>query len=217
MLYRDGLILVINKPAGMAVHKGRGAGAVLDRMALRFGKEKPPEVAHRLDRDTTGCLVLGRHPKALRMLAELFAQGKIAKTYWAVVDGRPPEKGVIEAPIRQVEGPRTKVEISANGQPARTEFRVLQAGESTTWLELKPRTGRTHQLRIHLAHIGHPILGDPLYGDFAGPAGAGAQTKRKPPGLLLHARKVEIPLYPRKAPVAVEAPLPESWTGFIQS
>src|SRR5438552_11257879 len=105
VLYRDGLILVIDKPAGIAVHPGPGGGPNLESSfaGLRFGLLHPPALAHRLDRDTSGCLVLGRHPKALRRLGALFAGGKVEKTYWAVVEGRPAEReGRIENGLRKL-------------------------------------------------------------------------------------------------------------------
>ena len=105
VLYRDGLILVIDKPAGIAVHPGPGGGPNLESGfdALRFGLPHPPALAHRLDRDTSGCLVLGRHPKALRRLGALFAEGKVEKVYWAVVDGRPPQdQGRIDSGLRKL-------------------------------------------------------------------------------------------------------------------
>jgi len=105
VLYRDGLILVVDKPAGIAVHPGPGGGPDLESVfdALRFGLPHPPALAHRLDRDTSGCLVLGRHPKALRRLGALFSGGLVEKVYWAVVEGRPPEaQGRVETGLRKL-------------------------------------------------------------------------------------------------------------------
>jgi tRNA pseudouridine32 synthase / 23S rRNA pseudouridine746 synthase len=200
ILYRDGLILVIDKPTGIPVHAGPRGGPNLEAGfgGLRFGLPHPPALAHRLDRDTSGCLVLGRHPKALRRLGRLFAEGKVGKTYWAIVAGIPAEpNGVIDAPLKK-ETRRTgwRMEIDPAGQRAVTEYRVLGTADGRAWLELKPRTGRTHQIRVHCAALGCPVVGDTTYG---GPGGAPLQ---------LHARAVSIPLYPAKPAIQVTAPVP---------
>src|SRR5437763_6239753 len=133
VLYRDGLIIVIDKPAGIAVHPGPGGGPNLESQfdELRFGLPHPPALAHRLDRDTSGCLVLGRHPKALRRLGALFAEGKVEKTYWAVVAGRPPAPGGrIEAPLRKLtRGAGWRMVIDPQGQPAVTLYRLLGSAD----------------------------------------------------------------------------------------
>jgi tRNA pseudouridine32 synthase / 23S rRNA pseudouridine746 synthase len=201
VLYRDGLVLVIDKPAGIPVHAGPGGGANLESGfgALRFGLPYPPALAHRLDRDTSGVLVLGRHPKALRRLGKLFAEGKVEKVYWAVVAGVPaaPE-GRIEAALAKQ--PRGTVGwhmvIDPAGQRAITDYRVLGAADGRAWLELRPRTGRTHQIRVHCAQLGCPVVGDVAYG---GPDDAPLQ---------LHARAIALPLYPARPPIAVTAPVP---------
>jgi tRNA pseudouridine32 synthase/23S rRNA pseudouridine746 synthase/23S rRNA pseudouridine1911/1915/1917 synthase len=201
VLYRDGLVLVLDKPAGIAVHAGPGGGPHLEHWfpLLRFGLPRPPALAHRLDRDTSGCLVLGRHPKALRRLGRLFAEGRVEKLYWAIVAGTPPAPaGRIAAPLakqpRGVVGWR--MEIDPAGQPAVTDYRVLGVADGRAWLELRPRTGRTHQIRVHCAALGMPVVGDPTYG---GPGGVPLQ---------LHARSIRLPLYPAKPPIAVKAPVP---------
>lgn len=201
VLYRDGLVLVIDKPAGIPVHSGPAGGPHLEHWfpLLRFGLPRPPALAHRLDRDTSGCLVLGRHPKALRRLGALFAAGKVEKVYWAVVAGVPTKpEGHIEAALRkESRGTGWRVVADPAGQPAITDYRVLAAADGRAWLELRPRTGRTHQVRVHCAAaLGMPIVGDPVYG---GPAGE---------HLHLHARAVSIPLYPGKPPIAVSAAAP---------
>jgi tRNA pseudouridine32 synthase / 23S rRNA pseudouridine746 synthase len=200
ILYRDGLMLVIDKPAGIPVHAGPRGGANLEAGfdALRFGLPRPPALAHRLDRDTSGCLVLGRHPKALRRLGRLFAEGKVEKVYWAVVAGILAEThGTIDAPLKK-EARRTgwRMEIDPTGQRAVTEYRVLGAADGRAWLELKPRTGRTHQIRVHCAALGCPVVGDTTYG---GPGGENLQ---------LHARAISIPLYPARPAIEVTAPAP---------
>ena len=193
-------MLVIDKPAGIPVHSGPGGGPHLEHWfpLLRFGLPRPPGLAHRLDRDTSGCLVLGRHPKALRRLGMLFADGKIEKIYWAVVQGIPGEpQGTIDAPLlKQTRRIGWRMAIDPAGQPAVTEYRVLGSAEGRAWLELRPKTGRTHQIRVHCASLGCPVVGDPTYG---GPSGT---------SLHLHSRAISIPLYPTRPSIDVAAPVP---------
>ncbi len=204
LLYRDGLMLVLDKPAGVAVHRGPKGGESLedDFDALRFGLPRNPALAHRLDRDTSGCLVLGRHHKALEKLGLLFKQGKIAKTYWAIVAGAPEaDSGAIDLPLGRLDDKRGWwMKVDPNGQPALTLWRVrgrgVWRGQPIAWLELEPQTGRTHQLRVHCASQGWPIVGDAIYG-------AGGDIP-----LQLLARKVVVPLTKTKPPIEVVAPAP---------
>jgi RluA family pseudouridine synthase len=202
VLYRDGLILVIDKPAGVAVHPGPGGGPNLESAfgELRFGLPHSPALAHRLDRDTSGCLVLGRHPKALRRLGALFAGGEVEKIYWAVVEGHPPETdGRIETGLRKLNrGTGWRMIIDPAGQTAVTEYRLRGSACGRAWLELRPRTGRTHQLRVHCAALGCPVVGDPVYGN---PASGGP--------LHLLARSIKLPLYPARAPLEITATVPD--------
>lgn len=192
-------MLVIDKPAGLPVHAGpRGGPSLEDHLeALRFGKRHLPQPAHRLDADTAGCLVLGRTKPALAALGALFARpGAVAKTYWAVVRGAPPQpEGELHAPLlktsTRAEGWRMLVDPA--GQPAATRWRLRGAAAGLAWLELTPLTGRTHQLRVHCAHLGCPVLGDARYG------GGGDAP------LHLLARAIALPLDP---PLAATAPVP---------
>src|SRR5579862_4741972 len=242
LIYRDGLMLVIDKPAGFAVHRGPKGGESLEDYfdALRFGLPRPPALAHRLDRDTSGCLVLGRHRKALAQLGRLFKSGAIAKTYWAAVEGAPDgDAGVIELPLGRLDVTRGwwMKHDPHKGQPAATKWKVMGAfspppcgagagpgvdksgphvntaqtlaaplptlphkeGGKIAWLALEPLTGRTHQLRVHCAEMGWPIVGDAIYG--TAPRSGG-------PGLQLHAREIIVPLYKNRAPIRVVAPVP---------
>ena len=209
LLYRDGLMLILDKPAGVAVHRGPKGGASLedDFDALRFGLPRNPALAHRLDRDTAGCLVLGRHHKALEKLGRLFKQGKIDKTYWAIVAGAPEaESGTIDLALGRLDDKRGWwMKVDPNGQPATTLWRVrgrgAWRGQPIAWLELEPRTGRTHQLRVHCAAQGWPILGDAIYG---APADVSLQ---------LLARKVVVPLSNAGPPIEVAGAGPAAHGG----
>jgi tRNA pseudouridine32 synthase/23S rRNA pseudouridine746 synthase len=204
LLYRDGLMLVLDKPTGFAVHRGPKGGESLEDHfdALRFGLPRAPALAHRLDRDTSGCLVLGRHRKALAQLGKLFKSGAIDKTYWAVVEGAPDAAaGTIELPLGRLDETRGWwMKHDPKGQPAVTRWKVLGRGESLAWLALEPVTGRTHQLRVHCAAMGWPILGDTIYGTSPRVGG---------PILHLHAREIVVPLAKNRAPIRVSAPAPQ--------
>jgi tRNA pseudouridine32 synthase / 23S rRNA pseudouridine746 synthase len=200
LLHRDDAVLVLNKPAGLPVHPGpRGGPSVEDWVpALAFGKRRLPQAAHRLDADTAGCLVLGRTKPALAALGALFASGRVEKTYWAVVRGVPAQdEGEVEAPLSKRSTAREgwRMVVDPAGRPASTNWRVLGRADGLCWLELRPRTGRTHQIRVHCAHLGCPVLGDARYG--------GGEE-----GVAMHllARAVALPLEP---PVVATAPPPE--------
>ena len=159
---------MIDKPAGLAVHAGPSKAPNLEECfdALRFGLPRPPALAHRLDADTSGVLVLGRHPKALSKLGRLFSGRDTEKTYWAVVQGAPPaDEGVFDQKLLKVNTRSGwSVKVSDKGQTAVTRYKVLGRGPDMTWLELKPETGRTHQIRVHCAAAGCPVIADRLYG-----------------------------------------------------
>jgi len=202
VLFRDAMMLIIDKPAGLPVHAGPGGGPNLEQFfdALRFGLPRAPGLAHRLDRDTSGCLVLGRHRKALARMGKLFASGRVEKIYWAVVEGAPPKaEGRIDLPLQKVARKDAwRMFADPAGQPAITDYRVLGRAAGLAWVEFRPRTGRTHQLRVHAAAIGCAILGDTIYG----------KPGQPPDTLHLQSRSVTLPLYPTRDPITAVAPPP---------
>jgi tRNA pseudouridine32 synthase/23S rRNA pseudouridine746 synthase len=204
LLYRDGLMLVVDKPAGLSVHRGPKGGASLEDYfdALRFGLPRDPALAHRLDKDTSGCLVLGRHRKALALLGKLFKNGAIGKTYWAVVESGPAEdEGRIDMPLGKLDEDRGWwMKPDPEGKPSVSTWKVMGRTQGYTWLALEPLTGRTHQLRVHCAEMGFPILGDPIYG--SAPRQGGAP-------LHLHSRQIVVPISKNKPAIVTEAPAPK--------
>ncbi|HEY7232440.1 MAG TPA: RNA pseudouridine synthase [Pseudolabrys sp.] len=212
LLYRDGLMLVVDKPAGLPVHRGpKGGDAFEDYFdALRFGLPRAPALAHRLDRDTTGCLVLGRHRKALALLGRLFKQGKIGKSYWAVVEGGPSDsEGRIDIPLGKRDDSRGWwMKADEHGLPSTSTWKVLGRGSDLTWLALEPVTGRTHQLRVHCAEMGWPVVGDSIYGQAPRTGG---------PALHLHSREVIVPISKNKPAVKVTAPVPEHMREMLKA
>lgn len=205
VLYKDKLIIVLNKPAAIPVHPGPSGGPSLEDYfdALKFELPHAPWLAHRLDRDTSGCLILGRQKKALSRLGRLFEGGKVAKTYWAIVhDGPKEDSGIIDGWLEKVKTPKGWYMKASgeneNAQKAKTEWKVLKRGEGWSFLELYPKTGRTHQIRVHCQSLGCPIIGDWVYGP----------QEEKLPLLHLHARSIDIPLYDGQPALHVEAPPP---------
>ena len=211
LLYRDAMMLVIDKPAGLPVHRGpqakrRAIPVLTDYLdALRFGLPRRPEAAHRLDKDTSGCLILGRHPRAMAELNQMFRDERIHKTYWAIVQGSPEQdEGLIDLSLARRSPERGWwMKVDPAGLPSQTRYRVLGRGQGEdgplAWLALEPLTGRTHQLRVHCQASGWPMLGDEIYGDAPREGG---------PGLQLHARSITVPLYRKREPIQVEAPPP---------
>lgn len=210
VIYRDDSIIAIDKPQGLAVQGGPGIAKHLDGMldALRFGYEDRPRLVHRLDRDTTGVMVLARTPAAASKLASAFRGRHTEKTYWAIVVGRPhPLEGRISMPLAKHAGGQGERVVPSDARDAThavTLFRTIDnAQKKTSWLELTPLTGRTHQLRVHCASaLNCPILGDGKYGGAAAhPDGFGDRT------LHLHARALRLP-HPEGGMVELAAPLP---------
>ena len=213
VIHRDDDVIVLNKPAGLAVQGGpkttRHLDALLD--GLKFDAEKKPKLVHRLDRDTSGVLVLARHPRAAAGLGEAFRDRDTMKVYWAIVLGSPrPKEGEIRGWMRKAPGAHDAdremmveaVQADEGAVHAITQYAVLsEAAQRAAWVSLRPITGRTHQLRFHMARIGHAIAGDPKY-----------KCDRPAPNeleraLQLHARAIRLP-HPSGGQLDVKAPLP---------
>jgi 23S rRNA pseudouridine955/2504/2580 synthase len=219
VLYKDQDIIVINKPEGLAVQGGTGTSRHLDGLldALRFEAKERPRLVHRLDKDTSGVLVLARSARAAARLGELFRGKTVHKVYWAITVGVPkPRAGKIDQPLAKQAGPggeRVAID-SEEGDRALTYYRtVARAGDRFAWLAFEPVTGRTHQLRVHSLTLDTPILGDGKYGGADAHPVSLAHARK----LHLHARAVALPLQNGKM-LTVTAPLPphmrESWDFF---
>ena len=212
VLYRDDAVIAVNKPAGLAVQGGAKTSRHLDGMldALRFDAPERPRLVHRLDRDTSGVLLLARNAPAARALTASFRGKDAAKLYWAVTAGVPDrDEGIIDLALAKRAGAgRAGGEAVAPdadaGQAAVTAYRVVdRAGDRAAFLALWPKTGRTHQLRVHCAAIGHPIIGDGKYGGSAAfPGGDGIAGC-----LHLHARRIVLPHPTDNGHIDVIAPL----------
>jgi 23S rRNA pseudouridine955/2504/2580 synthase len=216
VLYEDEEVLALNKPSGLAVQGGTKTHQHIDRLLSAWGEGlERPRLVHRLDRDTSGVLLLGKTPGAAARLSGAFAKRRADKTYWAIVAGAPkPGEGTIDMPL--VKRGLNDLEIvmpadpkDPRGDPAQTEYvTISRAAHRATWMALRPHTGRTHQLRAHMKAIGHPILGDPKYSDEASAALSGGLK------LQLHARRITLP-HPSRGMLIIEAPLsPEMKAGF---
>ncbi len=209
VLYRDDYAIVINKPAGLAVQGGsnteRHVDALLD--TLRFDSAERPRLVHRLDKDTSGVLLIARNAAAASFFARAFRDKTARKIYWAIVVGLPtPAQGRISLALAKGGGPgRERVYADAeDGKSAVTYYRVIDnAGARASWLALLPVTGRTHQLRAHCAALGTPILGDGKYGGSAAQLPGGGAAHQ----LHLHARSLSLP-HPNGGTLNVTAPLP---------
>lgn len=221
VLYEDDNVIVLNKPAGVAVQGGskttRHIDGLLDALARKGDR---PRLAHRLDRDTSGVLALGRTPAATAALAKAFQSHRAEKTYWALVRGVPrPSRGLVKGFMKKGRPAGGEREVmtrarhgEAGAQHARTVYAVVgEAGRRAAWVALRPETGRTHQLRFHMAEIGHAIIGDRKYlCDIPEPEGL-------PRGLMLHAYALAVPHPSGRGTLNVVAPPPEAVTAAFQA
>ena len=214
-IHQDRAAIVLNKPPGLATQGGSGATEHVDGLLDAFAAEGPrPRLVHRLDKDTSGVLLIARTPGSAAFFAKRFAGRSARKVYWALVVGVPaPDEGLIELPLGKqpgTGGEKMMVDDSGEGRAARTRYRVIErAGNRAAWVELQPLTGRTHQLRVHMAAIGHPIVGDGKYGGQA--AFLTGSISRK---MHLHAHRLVID-HPDGAPLDIVAPLPEHFAASM--
>ena len=205
ILFIDSEAILIDKPAGLPVDAPRDGSISIEsaRQSLRFGFQRSPTAVHRLDRDTSGCLLLARNPKAHRRFATSFEAGLAEKIYLAVIDGVPrASEGEIDIALgkRSTQAEGWRMVADRKGKTAITTWRVLCEVDGRALIEFRPKTGRTHQLRVHAAEgLGYPILGDPVYG---------SRSAHTESGLLLHAWRLRLPRDPKPA-IAGEAPLPD--------
>lgn len=217
VVYEDEDLLVVNKPRGMVVHPAPGhrTGTLVNallhhcRDLTGIGGALRPGIVHRLDRDTTGLLVVAKGEMAYRSLAAQLRRREVERRYLALVHGVPPPEGTVDAPIGRDPRRRTRMAVVPGGRPARTHFRVREAfGDAFALLEVRLETGRTHQIRVHLSAIGHPVVGDPVYG-----------PRRRWPGLggqALHAYRLEF-THPRTGQrMAFEVPPPPDMEALLQ-
>lgn len=202
VLFIDGEAIIIDKPAGLPVDPPRDGALSLENhlQSLTFGFQRWPQAVHRLDRDTSGCLLLSRNPKAHKRFQRVFETGLVKKRYLAVLDGVPRgEEGTIDLALGKVssEAEGWRMIGDPKGKPSRTHWKLLRVLGGQALVEFSPETGRTHQIRVHAAEaLGAPVAGDPVYG------------KKGPHGMLLHAAALTVPRE-GKPDVTAEAPLPE--------
>ncbi|PAX07203.1 RluA family pseudouridine synthase [Sphingomonas lenta] len=207
VIHQDAAALVLNKPPGLATQGGTKTTAHVDGLLEAFREgESRPKLVHRLDKDTSGALLVARTARAAAFFAKAFSSRTARKTYWALVVGVPSiDDGTVELPIAKQPGTGgEKMHVDeAEGQPARSRYRVVErAGNRCCWVELQPFTGRTHQLRVHMAAIGHPIVGDGKYGGPAAFLTGGISRK-----MHLHARRIRVD-HPDGGALDVTAELP---------
>ncbi len=211
ILFEDGEALVIDKLAGLPIERPRRGGASLEDHfeELKLGFQRPPVPVHRIDTDTSGCLLLARNPKALKRFAKSFEDRLVEKRYLGVLTGVPATmEGTIELSLSKISSAEKgwRMIAAKKGKPSITHWRMLGERDGRALLEFRPETGRTHQIRVHCqAGLGMPLLGDPVYGN-----GKGA------PRTMLHAAAITIPR-DGKPPVSATAPLPQDFTalGFV--
>ena len=206
ILFEDGEALVIDKPAGLPLDMPRAGGVSLDNYlpGLRLGFAREPQPVHRLDRDTSGCLLLARNPKALKRFSAAFEERLVAKVYLGIVAGPVAgDHGVINLALTKISSAADgwRMILARKGKAALTRWRKLEENENGTLVEFRPETGRTHQIRVHALHgLGHALLGDPVYGERLSTGPQAART-------MLHASRITI-TRAGKPPVDAFAPMP---------
>lgn len=220
VIHRDDWVIALNKPSGLAVQGGSGTERHVDGLldGLRFGFEDRPRLVHRLDKDTSGLLLIARTGQSAKRLSESFRDRETEKLYWAVVVGVPPKtEGAIDLPLAKRPGARDRETMQVDheeGQKALTHFKVMdRAGDRAALLALWPRTGRTHQLRVHCAEIGCPILGDRKYGGEEALLSAVADSRR----LHLHARRLTLPHPSGKGTLRLQAEPPAHFKRTLEA
>ncbi len=201
-VYQDADIAVIDKPQGMVVHPAPGhvRGTLVNALLYHvedlagIGGEMRPGIVHRIDKDTTGLLVVAKNDFAHRSLCDQIASKTAKRLYWAIVENNVKEDaGSVDAPIARSRRDRKKMAVAPEGRPALTHYRVLERFGAFTWLECALETGRTHQIRVHMAHIGKPVAGDPVYGSAKNPLGVqGGQALHAVALTLAHPRSGEV-------------------------
>ncbi|MES9872189.1 MAG: 23S rRNA pseudouridine(955/2504/2580) synthase RluC [Candidatus Sedimenticola sp. 6PFRAG7] len=208
VLFEDKRILVLNKPSGLAVHGGSGLSyGVIEALRILRPDERQLELVHRLDRDTSGCLLIAKKRSALRRLHELLRENRVDKRYLALVSGRfPQDKVKVDAPLLKntLKGGERVVRVDPKGKEAKTHFYVVKRFPDCTLVEAKLLTGRTHQIRVHAAHLGTPILGDTKYGDVQANRDMRERGLKR---LFLHARQLRFRLQDDEKDLVIEAPL----------
>jgi 23S rRNA pseudouridine955/2504/2580 synthase len=217
LIYEDAALLVIDKASGVAVHGGSGVSyGVIESLRAARPEAKMLELAHRLDRDTSGLLVVAKKRSALVELHRMLREGEVEKTYVAVVKGVPARKDFdIREPLHKyvnAKGER-RVAVKEGGVSAITRIRLLEKSKDFSLVQLRLMTGRTHQIRVHLAHAGHPVLGDDKYGDFEFNRGLARQGVKR---LFLHARRLAFAHPGGGARLRLEAPLPADLRAFVE-
>ena len=209
ILYEDSFLLVLNKPAGMAVHGGSGISAgVIESLRVLYPNAPYLELVHRLDRETSGCLMIAKKRSMLRRLHTLLREGDIYKQYITLVQGHwNPRKTEVKAPLRKnvLQSGERIVRVCSDGKTAITKFHIIQQFTNTSLLQIQLKTGRTHQIRVHAAHEGHPIAGDNKYGDKDFNQQMRKLTLKN---LFLHAEKLVIDLPEIDYHLTINAPLP---------
>ncbi len=216
VLYRDDAMIILNKPAGMAVHGGSGVSlGAIEQLRLELPECRFLELAHRLDRDTSGALILACKRSALVKLHDIFRENRIDKRYLALIYGqwKNPVQHVTLALHKYLNGDgERRVMVSADGKSAHTVFRLQRSWRDYCLLEAELKTGRTHQIRVHLAHAGFPIIGDDKYGDYARNRESAKEGLKR---MFLHAWRIEFEHPLTGAPMLIEVPLPKELQYFI--